>query len=179
AAVRLMSGLITRRCKSCQTLYQSRMRTALASLLLVLAIASEAVAKQRRCTFRLHVEANENDGAAFSTHLKSQYTGKNVVIEKVPTISENDVVAFYPYPATDGMFGVLFQLDEHGKLALDTLSIEKRGTSLFVFVNNRPLTELRIDRRVLDGRIFVASGLTASEIELMKKDWRVIGQRKR
>jgi len=51
---------------------------------------------------------------------------------------------------------------------------------LFVFINNgRPITELEIDKRVSDGKIYVPSGLTAADIELMKKEWRMIGQRKR
>ena len=66
---------------------------------------------------------------------------------------------------------MLFQLNEHGRLALDSLSIERRGGLLFVFINNRPITELRIDRRVSDGKIYIASGLTANDVELMRKDW--------
>ena len=97
----------------------------------------------------------------------------------MPRLSENDVVAFYPYQASDGSFGVLFQLDEHGRLALDALSIERRGTLLFVLINGRPITELEIDRRVSDGRIYIASGLTKADIDLMKKDWRLIGEKKK
>ncbi|PYL18200.1 MAG: hypothetical protein DME30_04075 [Verrucomicrobia bacterium] len=97
----------------------------------------------------------------------------------MPRLSERDVVAFYPYPAADGNYGALFQLDDHGRLALDALSIERRGSLLFILINGRPITELQIDRRVSDGRIYIASGLTKADIELMKKDWRLIGQRKR
>lgn len=136
-------------------------------------------AKAPRCTIRLHVEGNPNDTEVFSTQLKSQYTGKEVTIEKIPTLSERDVVAFRPYPAKDGTFGALFELDDHGRLALDTLSIEKRGTSLYVFVNGRPITEMQIDRRVSDGRVFIPAGMTPKEIELMRKQWPMIGARKR
>src|SRR5438128_1444858 len=73
----------------------------------------------------------------------------------------------------------LFQLDEHGRVVLDTLSIERRGSLLFVFINGRPITELAIDKRVSDGKIYIASGLTAADINLMKKDWRLLGPRKR
>ena len=88
-------------------------------------------------------------------------------------------MAFYPYPAANGTYGALFQLDEHGRVALDALSIERRGSLLFVFVNGRPITELEIDKRVSDGKIYIPSGLSSADIELMKKDWRKIGQRKR
>jgi len=111
--------------------------------------------------------------------MPAQVSGKNVAIEKIPRISEQNVIAFYPYPAANGTYGALFQLDELGRIALDSLSIERRGSSLFVFINGRLITELEIDKRVADGKIYVPSGLTAADIDLMKKDWRLIGQRKR
>ena len=37
----------------------------------------------------------------------------------------------------------------------------------------------KIDRRVSDGRIYIASGLTKADIESMKKDWRLIGEKKK
>jgi hypothetical protein len=154
------------------------MRARAAIVLLALVVISRAGAKQH-CTFRLHTEANARDSEVFSTQLRSAFTGKQVVIEKVPAISEHDVVAFLPYPKGDGTFGALFQLDDHGRLALDTLSVERRGTALFVFVNGRPITELQIDRRIADGKVYIPSGLTAADIELMRKEWRVIGQRKK
>ena len=97
----------------------------------------------------------------------------------MPRLSERDVVAFYPISAGDRNYGALFQLDDHGRLALDALSIERRGSLLFVLINGRPITELQIDRRVSDGRIYIPSGLTKADIDLMKKDWRLIGQSKR
>jgi hypothetical protein len=129
--------------------------------------------------FRVHAEANANDTAAFATSVRAQFSGKDVAIEKVPRLTERDVVAFYPYATTNGIYGALLQLNEHGRLVLETLSIERRGNLLFVFVNARPITELQIDKRVSDGQIYIASGLTKADIDLMKKDWRLIGQRKR
>ena len=93
--------------------------------------------------------------------------------------AERDVVAFYPYSAGNGTYGALFQLDDHGRIALDALSIERRGSLLFALINGRPITELEIDKRVADGKIYIASGLTAADVDSMKKDWRLIGQRKR
>jgi hypothetical protein len=88
-------------------------------------------------------------------------------------------MAFRPYPAQDGSYGVLLQLDDHGKMALDALSIERRGSFLFIFVNGRAVTELQVDRRVSDGMIYLPSGLRPSDIELMRKDWRIVGERKK
>ncbi|MBA3386756.1 MAG: hypothetical protein H0T95_09095 [Chthoniobacterales bacterium] len=155
------------------------MRRLVACAMFLLLLAAELAAAKPHCTLRAHVEGNANDGAVFSTQLQSPTTGKKVVIEKIPTISERDVVAFYPVPAPDGSYGVLFKLDDHGKLALDTLSVERRGTFLYVFVNGRPAAELQIDKRVSDGKLYVPTGLTANDVALMKKDWRLIGQRKK
>jgi hypothetical protein len=154
------------------------MRGIAACVLLGLISIAPAEARKPRCTFRAHVEANAQDGPVFSSRLRSPSTGRELFISKTPTISELDVVAFRPYPAANGTYGVLFQLNDHGKLALDTLSVERRGSSLFVFANGRFIDELQIDRRVSDGKLYLAAGFTAADIELMKKDWRMLGSAK-
>jgi hypothetical protein len=148
------------------------------ALCLAFALA-ESVAKQRHCTFRVHAQANPRDTEVFATSVRAQISGKNVAIEKMPWISEQDVTAFSPYPAQNGTYGALIELDDHGRVVLDTLSIERRGSFLFVFINGRLITELNVDKRVSDGKMYIPSGLTAADIDLMKKDWRLIGQRKR
>ena len=137
------------------------------------------VAKQQHCIFRVHAQANPRDTGVFASSGRAQVSGKEVAIEKIPWISERDVMAFSPYPARDGTYGALMQLDEHGRTVLDTLSVEHRGSFLFVFVNGRFITELQIDKRVSDGKIYIPSGLTTVDIDLMKKDWRLIGQTKK
>jgi len=154
------------------------MKFIFASLIVALFVPSVS-GKDRHCSFRVHAEANPNDGASFASSVPAMFSGKRVAIEQVPRLSERDVIAFYPYSTSGGNYGALFQLDEHGTLALDTLSVEKRGGLLFVLVNGRPITELQIDRRVSDGRIYIASGLTKADIESMKKDWRLIGEKKK
>jgi hypothetical protein len=146
----------------------------------LLATLSNASSKpQRHCVFRVHVEANLRDTVAFATSVHAQFLGRDIAIERAARISEAEVTAFYPYRAADGTQGVLLQLDEHGRITLESLSIERRGQLLFVFVNGRPVAELEIDKRISDGRIYIASGLTAVDIELMKKDWRLIGKKKK
>ena len=139
----------------------------------------DAAAKQRHCTFRVHAQANAQDTDVFSMPARATSSGKDVAIQKLPWITEHDVMAFSLYPAQGGTFGALFQLDDHGRVVLDTLSVERRGGFLFVFINGRMITELQIDKRVSDGKIYVPSGLTAADVELMKKQWRLLGERKR
>ena len=147
-----------------------------AALCLFLVVRAEA--GPRHCTFRVHVTANANDGSAFAQPLRS-LSGRDVFIEKTAWLSERDVKSYYPYRAADGTYAALLQLDDHGRTVLDTLSVERRGSYLFVFLNGRPITELQVDRRVSDGRIYLASGLTEADIKLMNKDWKLIGGRKK
>ena len=141
-----------------------------AALATVLALSAVAMGDAKsHSTFRVHLEASANNGPAFSS--RQRLFGRDVTIEKIPTLSENDVIGLRTFPAADGTQAALFQLNEHGRLALDSLSVERRGGSLFVFINGRPVTELRIDRRVSDGKIYIASGLTANDVALLRKDW--------
>ena len=149
------------------------------ALCVLLASTGAAKGRSRHCMLRVHAQANPRDTEVFATSVRAQVSGKEVAIEKMPWISEQDVIAFSPYPARDGTYGALLQLDEHGRVVLDTLSVERRGSFLFVFVNGRSITELEVDKRISDGKIFIRSGLTAADIESMKRDWRLIPQRKK
>ena len=155
------------------------MRSLCASLFIAAVALQTAIAKDRHCIFRVHTEASPNDSAAFSTSVRALFSGKEASIEKAARISEGDVIAFYPYETGKNSYGALFQLDQHGTIALESLSIEHRGSLVFIFINGRPITELQIDKRISDGQIYIASGLTKRDIDGMKKDWRLIGQRKR
>ena len=146
----------------------------IAALFLVLAMRADS--GSQHCTFRVHVAANANDGSVFAQPIRS-HTGRDVFIEKTAWLSERDVKSYYPYRAADGSYAALLQLDDHGRTVLDTLSVERRGSYLFVFLNGRPLTELQVDRRVADGKIYLPSGLTEADIKLMNKDWKLIGGR--
>jgi len=154
------------------------MKSIFASLIVAL-FAASVLGKDRPCVFRVHAEANPNDTVSFSASVPALFSGKRVAIERVPRLSERDVVAFYPYSAKDGSYSALFQLDEHGRISLDALSVEQRGRLLFVLVNARPVAQLEVDQRVSDGRIYIASGLTKADIDSFKKCWRLIGEKKK
>jgi hypothetical protein len=122
--------------------------------------------------------ANAHDSSVFAQPIHS-LGGGDVFIDKTASLSEHDVRSFSPYRAPDGSYGALLQLDDHGRTVLDTLSMEHRGSYLFVFINGRAVTQLQVDRRVSDGKIYLASGLTEADIRSMAKDWKLIGSRKK
>jgi hypothetical protein len=150
-----------------------------ATLLCLFVVTSTGFAKNRHCMLRVHAQANPSDTESFSTSVKAQLSGKQVAIERVARITEWEVRAFTPYQSSNGTFGVLLELDEHGRILLDELSVERKGQFIFVFINGRPITELQIDRRVSDGQLYIPSGLTVADIALMKKDWKLMGGKRK
>ncbi len=153
------------------------MRNLLAVALLFLAAGSAQAGGH--CIFRVHLAANMNDGDTFAQPIHS-LSGKDVFIERTPWLTERDVKAFYPYKSADGStYGALLQLDDHGRTVLDTVSLEQRGSELFVFINGRPLMEMQVDKRVSDGKLYLPAGLTQQDIRLMAKDWQLLGGHKK
>lgn len=154
------------------------MKPLCASAILILALLASVEGKSKHVQFRVHAEANAQDTEVFATSIKAQVSGKQVAIQKVASITENDVIAFTAYQAADGTYGALMQLDDHGRISLDTLSVEHRGGYLFIFMNGRAITELQIDKRVSDGKIYIAAGLSAADLQSMKKDWHLLVPKK-
>ena len=142
-------------------------------------LTSMASAKPKHCVVRVYAQANPRDGESFSSAMTAPISGNRVFVQKIPAISEYDVIAYKAYQAENGTFGAVLQLDDHGRVGLETLSIEQRGKTVIVTVNNRPVTELLVDRRVSDGQLYIPAGLTAADIQLMAKDWPQIGAKKR
>src|SRR5437764_14397064 len=73
----------------------------------------DAIAKQRHCTFRVHAQANAHDTDVFSISARARSSGKDVAIQKLPWITEHDVVEFAPYNAQVGNYCAPFMLDMH------------------------------------------------------------------
>ena len=124
---------------------------------------------------RFHAQVNTLD-PTFAAQVRIGNPPKQLIVEKIPSISEHDIVAFYPYKASDGTFSAVVQLDRHGSVVLQSLSTEKRGLSILVAVNTRPVVALAVDKTITDGMIYIPSGLTIDEIHQMGASFSLIGQ---
>lgn len=134
--------------------------------------------KQPPLTVRFYTEANAKDTSTFAVPVQLQYPPRTAYVSKIAAISERDVVAIYPFQAADGSLGCAFKLDEHGTIALDTLSVEHRGTALVAVVNGRQVIDMLIDKHVTDGIVVIPSGLAPQEILSLKKTFKTIGSQK-
>jgi len=151
------------------------MKTSLWRLLPVLALFCIAGArKEPEVTVRFYTEVSGKESDSFSFPVQLHFPPRRGYITKIPNISERDITGIYLFQAADGSVGCSFLLDEHGKVALDTLSIEKRGTSLVALVNGRQAVDILIDRRVSDGIVTIPQGLTLPEAAMLKKTFKEI-----
>lgn len=158
-------------------------RVAGAHLLAVaLGLLSFGAAGQRgpAIAIRFHGETSALDSTfAMPVVFDERPAPKRIIVERVPLISEKDIVAWYPFQAASGGargYGAEFQLDRHGQLALSNVSLAKRGSLLVAMVNGRAVTPLRVDRHIEDGLIVIPFGLTAAELAALEKSFPRIGR---
>lgn len=135
-----------------------------------------AGAKKPQVTLRFHLKANPSDPFVIPLQIPGMPTPVNV--KKIPEVAEGDVVAIHPFAAADGTYGCALKLNFQGTLRLDTVSTEDKGKVLVTLFNGRLVTAMLIDKRVQDGVIFIPSGLTAPEIEMLKKAYPQLGATK-
>lgn len=131
--------------------------------------------KEMPVTVRFYAEARAADTERFATPIELRHPPRSAFIEKIPTIHERHIKSVYPFPAADGTSGCAFELDPSGRLALDVVSTDRRGTSLVAFVSTKggahQVIDMVIDRTVKDGIITIQRGLTELEIAALTKQW--------
>jgi hypothetical protein len=124
---------------------------------------------------RFHVEVTQSD-PTFATKVTAGDPPREIIVEKLPSISEKDIASFYPYKADDGTYSAVLQLDAHGRIILLTLSEESRGKSLVAAVNGQPVAVLTIDKPITDGVIFIPRGLTEDNIRQLGASFDLLGK---
>lgn len=124
------------------------------------------------------METSGSEASPFATPITLHHPTRQAFIESVASISEKQIVAATCYPAADGTWGCLFQLDNSGRLALQNISSANRGRTLIAHIGNaklsRQVQEIFIDRTVSDGLLPVPRGLTYAESLLIQKHFREI-----
>jgi hypothetical protein len=137
------------------------------------------MSKKQDIAVRFYAEANKNDSDTFAMPVNLAFQRRQAYLSRVPDFSEKQIDKIFPFPAKDGSWGCVFKLTSQGRLRLETMSGELRGAALVVFVITRAgrhqVVDMLIDRPVTDGVITVPSGLTVFEIELLKRQFKIIG----
>ncbi len=140
------------------------MRPILAFVLLALLPALSLA--DSKLTIRLHQEGEEKDGPSFVTPVELINPPKKTFIRKVPTMTEKDIVEFYPFTAPDnsGSFGAYFFLNNDGSARMEQHTSSMRDTMMVALVNGRIATALMIDKKIANGIITIPTGFLPQEI---------------
>ena len=159
------------------------MNSALRLIPAALALACLAMARQPDVSVRFFAEANQRDGEPFSKPVTLHFPERQTYIEKIPSISERSIKAMYPFQTTDGTWGASFLLDNKGRIDLEVVSTERRGSSMVIFVVTKKgvhqVIDMIIDKPVRDGIITIPRGLTELEIAALTKVYPIMGQGKK
>ena len=155
------------------------MKLALRLLPAVLALACLAMARKPSVTVRFYAEANARDGEAFAKPITLHNPERQAYVEKVPSINEQNIEGMYPpRQEADGSWSTAFQLDNKGRIDLEVVSTERRGSSMVVFVVTKQgahqVIDMLIDKPVRDGIIPIPRGLTQLEVTALSKEYRMI-----
>jgi hypothetical protein len=138
--------------------------------------------KEFAISVRFYAEPRGVDSGRFASPVTLRNPPRAAFIEKIPTIHERHIKSVYPFAAPDGTSGCAFELDASGRLALDVLSTERRGSSVVAFVATKGGThqviDMVIDRTVKDGIITIQRGLTELEVAAITRQWPVMEGKK-
>jgi hypothetical protein len=142
-----------------------------------------AMAKKPKVTVRFHAEANPRDGESFARPIKLKNLRRDAFMSRVPEFSERNIVAVFPFRAADNTWGCAFQFDIQGRIRLETMSNQARGSALVVFIGTKngqhQVIDMLIDTTVSDGIITVPRGITDGEALILRQQFPIMGQEKK
>lgn len=159
------------------------MKRVLRLLPAVLALACLGMGRAPKVTVRFYAEANSRDTEAFAKPVTFKNPPRDAFIEKVPSINERSIRTMYPFQVADGSWGAAFLLDDKGRIDLEVVSTQRRGSSMVVFVVTKKgihqVVDMVIDKPVRDGIITIPNGLTELEVRALSKEYKLMGPQKK
>lgn len=118
-------------------------------------------------SFHLETDAA---GATKKNAVSQMDDGKERFFLRTPEITLKDVAAFSPFPSgTEDQYGLVFQLKDPAKRALNVLSLTAQGKYLLAQANGRFVDGVLIDKPVEDGIIVIWKGITTEEVKHFDK----------
>jgi hypothetical protein len=154
------------------------MRRLVLFLLLPLSTLEAAEKKPSTISIRLHAEGNPREGETFVVPVTLSNPPKQTVIRKVPIVTERDVVAFYPFAASDGTIGCYFKLDADGTNKLLQHTVEFRDTLVVAMINGRVACAMMVGQKMTDGIMPFPTGFLPREIVELQARYPIMGKEK-
>ena len=152
--------------------------------LLPLLFSGFALAKGKQAQpviINFFLQSSTEDGGKFS--FPWQTSAGKLHFKKGAEFKTDQIIGHRPFPSphSEHEYGMVFQLNTRASDHLRTITADTRnhGKYLIVFMNNKSLDMLRIDKRVDDGVICVWRGLQPSDVHRADKLVPRIGEDKK
>ena len=117
-------------------------------------------------TLRFHEQVIGALPARYARPVTVPSTGQRLVINPEPTLTERDVWQAKLEPTTGGD-AVLLKFNAHGANVLAEMTTRLRGQSMVVFVNDRPIAAVLIERANPTGQLLLTGDLTDMQTKLL------------
>lgn len=153
-----------------QRRFNQRMKRFAPLLLALLTPLLLGFSRKTEFTITFHSLATEVDPP--KTMFPFDLNGKRVFFKIVPEVSQQNIVAFYPFPAEAGKGnGLTLQLDFRGRASLELISRTRHDEYLLAMVNATPVDFVILDQPVTDGIITIWQGVPDEIIKAMDKKY--------
>ena len=110
-------------------------------------------------TLRFHEQVTGDLPVTHARPVTVPSTGQRLVINPEPTLTERDVFVAKLNPTSAGE-AILLKFDAHGANMFAEMTTRLRGQSLVVFVNDRPVAAVLIERADTTGQFLLLGDLT-------------------
>ena len=117
-------------------------------------------------TLRFHEQVAGNLPVEHVRQVSVSSTRQQLAINPYPTLTERDVLAAKLTP-TAGGDAVLLKFDAHGANVLAEMTTRMRGQSVVVFVNERPVAAVLVERANATGELLLTGDLTDEQTKLL------------
>jgi hypothetical protein len=150
----------------------------IASILLLASGCALFKPKPPPVTLRFHEQA---DAALPDGHVRQVNvpgTDQQIAVDPFPQLNERDIRQARLVPTPGGQAALLF-FDLHGANVLSEMTTRLRGRYFVVFVDDRPVAIVLVEKRITDGQFLLEGDLTDAQVRALVDDLnQIAGKRK-
>lgn len=138
-------------------------------LLAALLPSCSMLKKDDKVFITVHSEGSDMDPP--KTIFTKPLGGRTVIFKILPEFTQKSIVAFHPFEAQDGTYGVALKLDFKGSNHLEIVTRLRKGEILLSMVNGTVVDYVTIDKTVSDGLFTIWRGLPEELIAVMDEQY--------
>lgn len=153
-------------------------KTAILFSFLLVTLAGCASHRDDKYTLRFHEQISDVLPESRVRMVDVPSSGQRIAVDPFPQMTEKDVMEAR-IEMTPGGSAVRLRFDLHGAMKLGELTTRMRGQHVVVFVNERPVACVLVDKRIDNGEFLLEGELTDAEQQQLVDDLNELAGRHR